>query len=428
MVLAIASPALGLFIGYYCLTEEIYDWRSGAFCLAMFAGSFAFGYIPTFSSDLVRYVEYVQRVSSMPLASALTDSVHADENLWFFALVCWVIGKTGLPQILATVSTFLVYYIGLYLTGSIGEKTGADRSQINYYFLFIMLGANFYWIINNVRNVLSFSLIGFAMYRDVFEEKRDPATLALYILPLFIHSSAFMILILRIAIPLVGRFKYAALTFCIFASTLVDRAYEVTSNLSSGNVVVGMVKEVFRKGHDYFHNDYSSWVKAVQSSGSYKATKIMYITLAFIMCAMAIFCTKRLRIRISKGIDTEISKKLIFMIDFAFMMGIFAISCIPMLLPEYWRFSATMILFGAPIFLAYDLVKDDEDDGAEVMYLFDALKKAMFVLVFGCLLLWIRDMRESVLSELITQPFFASPIVVLVRALLEKMTFFAGLG
>lgn len=426
MLLALACPALGLIIGYYCLTEEIYDWRSGVLCLALFAGSFAFGYIPTFSSDLVRYVEFVERVSVMTPLEAMNAGVHEDENLWVFSLICWIISKTGFPQLLATGSTFLVYYIGLYLTGSIGEKIGADRKYINEYILFILMGANYFWIINNVRNVLSFSLIGFAIYRDVFEEKRDLFTLALYIFPLFIHSSAAMVLMCRLIVPLAGKIKYLALAACMFAQSMVDIAYEATSSLSSGNVMVGIIKEIFRKAHEYFHNDYTTWVKTVQKSGSYLVTKILYIALAFIMCFMANYCTKKLKKRIAEGGDEAFYSKLMFMIDFDFVLGLFAISCIPMLLPEYWRFSATMILFGAPVYLGYEMVKDDEGTDTATMHCFALLKKAMFVLVFGCMLLWFRDMRECVLSQLFTQPFVASPVVVLFRSLFERIAFYVG--
>ena len=54
-----------------------------------------------------------------------------------------------------------------------------------------------YSIIGNVRCVLAYVLISFAIYRDLVQKKRNILTLLLFFLPIYLHSSAIIVVLIR---------------------------------------------------------------------------------------------------------------------------------------------------------------------------------------------------------------------------------------
>ena len=424
--LSIACPALGLFAGYYCLSERTFDWRSAALCLALFMGGLAYGYVPGESSDLVRYMEYVIMLGDMPLSDALLSGIHGEEGLWGFSAICWVIGKIGEPHILPFLSVFTVYYVGLYVTGRIGESLEVREEQIATYMFFILVASNFYAIVNNIRNVLAFSIIGLAVFREIYDEKKDPITLALYLLPLTIHSSAAAILICRLLVPITSRVKLVGLALCVYIKQLIGFVDSITSKLPRSNSVLEIVQTTVHKAYRYFYEDDSTWGNAVANSGSRKVWKILYIALAFIICFIAYYCSNYIKKRKSE-FDADRFAKPIFMMDFAFLLGLMTIACLPMRMPEYWRFAAVMILFASPIYYIYNMVEKMKTEGEServISVTFDMLKKAVVAIVIGLFLLWVRGISNSDLFSFFTQPILSSPIVVLFKSLFERIAFY----
>ena len=424
VLLTITCPALGIVTGYYCLTDEKFDWRSAAFCIALFMAAIAYSYIPTEPSDLVRYWENCEVLAKYPFFEALGKSSNVgNEGLWVFIGASWVVGRIGDLHILPAVSTFLVYYISLYMTGKMGEDLGAKRGEVAAFMIFIILSVNLYSIINNVRNVLSFTMGGYAVYREVYEEKRDWKTLALYIVPLFIHSSAMVVPLCRLLAPVIGKFKIAGLAGCYSIVLIIDSLHEFTSRLTSGNVVVSMIKTMVNKGYVYFHDTGSSWGTVSQRSGSIRAAKALNFVIVFIMCILACFCDDYFEKHITQNNKKKL-QKIRIMTDFCFIIGLLTIASMPMLTPSYWRFAAALYLLGAPIYFSLGLLEEARDTSKIQDIMFEAMKYTMFIMALGCFLLWVRDMRHCEMDRLLTQPFLCSPVVVFFGFLFNKIAFY----
>lgn len=425
VLLTISCPAIGLIVGYYCLTERYFDWKSGVMCIALFMSAIAYSYHPTEPSDIVRYIEYAQNISKLSLPEALTNSIHVDENLWVFSLVCWLIGKTGLFHLIPALSVFLVYYVSLSIMGKLGEDLKADRNEITLFIFFIILTTSLFSIVNNVRNVLSFVLVSYGIFRDVYEEKRNVGTLLCYVLPIFIHPSAIVIVLCRFIVPVIGRFKVAGLAMCIFIKPIIDSLYQITSSMVSGSIAAQVIKEPVRKAYIYFHDDHSSWGTTAQKSGSIRTAKMLHTILIIIICIYAIRYTRYLKKRIAEHCDDKRDHKLIFLTDFCFVIGLMGLASVPMLTPSYWRFAATLFLLSSPVYLSIDIVKKNSaGNDRAVIVTFDLLKKLMFVIMAACCALWVRDFRNSELLNLFLEPIASSPIVLFFRFLFEKIVFY----
>ena len=91
----------------------------------------------------------------------------------------------------------IVYGVAFYITCDVAEEYNA-QSTIPAVIAIQGCMLPFFSIISNVRNVTAFSLIVLAVYLDTVKKKRNPVVLILYILPVFIHSSAIILVLLRI--------------------------------------------------------------------------------------------------------------------------------------------------------------------------------------------------------------------------------------
>ena len=74
---------------------------------------FAYCYIPTVDSDLVRYHQVIQQVKQMSFIDAANYNLYGEGNLYSFMALCWILGKISQPNLLQAISVFSVVYIAL---------------------------------------------------------------------------------------------------------------------------------------------------------------------------------------------------------------------------------------------------------------------------------------------------------------------------
>ena len=423
--MTLTCPAIGLITCYYCLTEDWFDWKSGILCMALFISALAFSYRPTISSDLVRYAEYVEALSYVPFSKALGVHQYGKDGLWLFAYICWFISKTGEPYLLPAFSCFCTYYIGMYVSGKVGEDLNADKRSIKNHIFFIVMTASFYSLVNNVRNVFAFTIVGYAIFRDVYEKKRDPITLACYILPIYIHPSAITIVVCRLLIPFISKFKIPGLAICFFTVDFVDLAYDLTANMSDSGTL-GVIKNTIHKAHSYFHDTSSGWGLVVQRSGSERLAKMLQVSLAIIIVMLVLYCTREIGIRKSENRCSELESRLEPLLNAVYIMGLLTIAMVPMLTPEYWRFAHVTILFSGPVYLYTDkLLKEEKRDDVLSSFI-HLLTVGMQVIMFGMLAYWVRNTLLSERLRLFLNPFISSPIAILFKAVFRRMLEFIG--
>lgn len=429
MLFTIICPGAGLLIGYYCLSDRNFDWRSAAFCLALFMASLAYCLNVTNGDDLPRYLDFVDRMAGCTFSEAISSKMKGESDIWLFSVICWAIGKTGDYHLLPGLSTFFVYFIGFYITGRIGEDLRATPRRILEYYAFIVITSQFWGIANNVRNIFAFSVVGYAIFRDVYEKKRDIKTILLYLLPMYIHPSASVAILCRFVILLTGRLKIVSLAICFILNPLITAMYRFTSGLSGSNGVIVLLRSVTKKAYEYFNDTGSAWGLAVKNSGSQRLQKILYIGIAILMTILAYRTTnylkEKMRLRKISSRDRDVYRRVCIMVDFAFVMGLLTISCIPMLMPEYWRFCAVLILFGGPIYFVQEMVEKDKSIDADnvVHYGSPMMIRVISVAMLGCCFLWGRDVfNGSQWLELFYRPLTCSPITALVMTIIQKIS------
>ena len=411
ILLTIIVPPLGIPLGLIGFYSDRRQWKVFAFVIALAVASFAYNYDPLTASDIVRYFDFIEEIRKVSLLRAFGYGSYGSSGLYVFTIACWIAGKLGDPRIIPALSVFFVYYLSIYMTGKVAEDLQCKRRSLMVSLLFILTTLNFYAITNNVRNVLALVLIGYATFRDCFEHKHTPFTYILYILPIFIHTSAILVLALRILLTFSGFIKWVGLGIAVLVQPLLVLLYPLSRSMKEG--VLSYVGNAIAKAHNYYMDDHSAWGLTVQASISESLFKILYVTICIILGLCVLLVLGRKSYLKTRGTLSPVPKGVNRVLSLSFYTDLIVIGCIPMLMPIYWRFCASMISYsGGGLLMCekYSMRKD----------CFEIARLVCVVLGVCVMPLWWRNLVVySSVFNMFIGAFSSSPVIVFVRDLIK---------
>lgn len=407
-LLAFFCPALALPISLFGIRNNFKNWKKYIFLLAIFCAVVAYSYTPVKNEpDIVRYFEWAEVLGKMSLPDALMYQVKGESNLYLLNFLLWIGGKSGDLHIIPAISVFFVYYIFLYITCDAAASEGISSKYVLRYVLFVLLTLDFYSITNNVRNVSGFCIVGLAVYRDLYQGKRNIGTILLYIVPCFLHPSVLLLVLLRLFLLIPGNYKIIFLFLASQVIKITELLYGVFVNITSNNIVVSLVKNLIVKAYWYYRNEESAWAIAVANSGSHQLAKVIYIALAVVMCVSIYLYQRKGSVVDNNGLTERGQKKYI---DYVFYIGVVTIACAPMPMPEYWRFVSALIVLAGPVMLP--ILKSGKT-------IYSLLGQTIYLFTPIACALWVRQLVKSEIIELLLYPFIMNPVVILLKDLIN---------
>lgn len=414
LILSILFPPIGLPIGIYGLYKN-HNWKQCIACIAICLATFAYCFVPTGHPDLVTYFERIADYRNLTFKEAFFyEERIGSGNLYSTYVFFWIVAKIGDYHLISSITTFIIYYIGMYITCSIADDLAINNKTRNAYIIFLVLTINYYGIINNIRNVCAFAIIIFAVYRDCYEKKKDFLTLFLYLFAIFFHTSAILFFAVRLTIEIKGVLRYLVSGIIVMTPNILDIIYPYALRMPS-NSVFNVIRYSLIKGYRFFNDTSSEWGLIVANSGSYKLSRVLYISLAIIfsICAIRVLGDKNIynELKINGYNKVEELKKFT---SCGLYAALLTIACLPMLMPEYWRFASAMILSCAPIYyLSHQLKKSS--------ILIRILHRSIFLFTPLCMMLWIREFKACDLTILLFGPFISSPIIIFFKDLINMV-------
>lgn len=396
---SLCVPPIGIFGGLYGIRKNFRNWKTYIICVALSLAAIAYCYYPSGDPDLTRYFSYIEGLQNESLIYALNNGIKGETNTYVFSFFCWLAARIGDPHLIPAISTFFVYYFGLFVTCKVGEDINASVNEIIYYLLFIITSLNLYSIINNVRNVFVFTLISFAVFRDLYLRNRSFLTYFLYIIPIFIHQSAILLILVRIVFLMASRAKILILILVAGIHPEIRLAHNLISNIDFDNMIYGILKNFIAKADMYINDVDSAWGLYSQMSRTFRLERYIDIGFVIIVCLMVFSI-----VRFDEHYRFESNAYIRNLINYSFILGALTMSCATMLTPEYWRFYSVTALFSGPVYLYHSRLKGNG---------FKLLRNSIFIVSpFACLI-WIRLISYSNLTKLLIYPFISSPFIVL---------------
>ena len=161
---------------------------------------------PNQASDL--YWHYQTLNSFKKLGFAYFSIFNKSESLPLYGLYFYVISLLPDIRFLPAITAFLVYSLNFYLVYRISKKYELHKRSVIILMIFILCNLNYSGVIMGIRFNLAISVCVLGLYLDLIEKKSLLITLPLYVLPVLMHSSVFIIILLRLLIiPFWGKMK-----------------------------------------------------------------------------------------------------------------------------------------------------------------------------------------------------------------------------
>ena len=364
ILITLINPLIG---GFFAIVDMIIGknrWKIDVICLALVFANLSYCYTPeSIYPDLFRYFQYIDRMHGVPFADALFSN-YEGSSLYVFNFFVWLANCCEDPHIVPAISVFLVYYISFYCTCYYGERENIKKLYILLYMLIAVLCLDWYSITNNVRNISAFAVIGYAIFRDVYMKKIDVLTILCYVLPIFVHPTAVLFLAVRAVLLIMrtNRARMIVVILAVFISPIVSILQRNIQRITNNQLLI----YVIRKAYNYLFDTSSAYGLSIQNSTRSLVTRILFLSLVAVICIIQFRFS-----RISKEQKIITSKTSQSFITYVLITGLMALACTFMLRPEYWRFSATVIIFGGAIICPYFASKNRHylDYGLKAVYL-----------------------------------------------------------
>lgn len=351
MIFAIIWPILGIPFLIYGLHKSVRTIRTGyAAVFGILYGTLGYNLFPIDETDLTRYYDMVDMMNGQSLLYVLrTDR----EHLYVKDILFYFVSGTGDHQILAFLVGFFVYTILMYMffdTVNRYQLLTVHNGRFHVFFMgLLMLGIiSPFNVIGNIRCVLAYVLICFAMYRQTVQKKSNVLTWLLYILPLGIHISAVFVLAIRIAIPVIKRLNKIFIFVAILLPVFISFVNDYIRYLNGNNWMLGMIRSAVSKAYYYVNWTEGGWADEVASSFSNQLNRIYGV---FFIAIILLFYFLS-----EPDEKTESSRQEYIKIkDYIYAVSILALGCLSIKTGAFWRFES-IVVFMAPMLLAEVLV------------------------------------------------------------------------
>lgn len=336
LLLCLTVSPIGLLYGFVMLfkiPEKTYRWLP---FLVYSLGIIAYSCNPFAEDDLVRYFYRAQEYAGLPLSRVFYDATginQYDVLTFVYSIWSWIVGQIGAVHLLPMVSVMTVYSIAFYITADMAHKMHGER-YIPFIILFQLCLIPLHAVLANVRNVWAFSLIILAVYLDLVKGKRNPIILLLYVLPGFIHSSAFLLLILRLICKMGSKVYVPMFIGSLAFPQILDILYDYSSLFSALGTMGLFINLNILKLYWYIHdNGDSEWAQQVSNSFYQKINRAVMISFAVIVCILILLWIKK-----------HIEGKYHPFLNYMFLLNVTTITFTWFTIGHFWRISAASFI------------------------------------------------------------------------------------
>ncbi len=213
---------------------------------------FAYFYIPYETADLYRINELVDSFSKLSFSKFMAKQKALGDR-GIANVLYWLIGKTGVPQLLPAIVTFVCYGCIFYVISKTAEKNEVSGKNVAITLFFYMSIGNYMFVIAGIRCMLGISLLAFCFFRENAEGKFNLLHLPLYFISAFVHPFAAVLIAARFIVSI----------FDTKSNTLKKRIYFLV--LGVGIILAtyfldGYLDEIVKKAKSYLGGDGYSYL------------------------------------------------------------------------------------------------------------------------------------------------------------------------
>lgn len=242
-ILFIISPILSMPVVLLGLFLEKKHKRYYCFLLSVMIGIICYYIVPNQGMDITRYYEYLDQIRYLPITEALkgiSNQAEVITNIFFY-----LISQLNNNSLIVFFSSLIYYNILFYIIIDYCKIKELTNKQINMIIIYAMITI---WIIPNIlgiRYAIAMVVFLLAIYLDIVKQKKNIIYKLLYIVPIFIHSSTVLFLIMRLILLISNRkTKILVIAIIVLISATPDFIFTLMQNMPGVNIVESVTKSV----------------------------------------------------------------------------------------------------------------------------------------------------------------------------------------
>ena len=331
IILATFIPVAGAYslFGFY---KDVRHWRRYFVFGVLVVFTIAYNYIPVGHPDLVRYLADISKAEHYSLIRYVEL---LGDGLIVKNVVFWFAGKLGIPHLVPALSATIVYGVTVYISYDYAERRGLLKNAFWVLIIQCMM-LPFVGIVNNVRNVCAFALICLAIYRETVQKRINFVTIALYILPCFMHKTGFFIIVVRLLSALMGRYMVVAIIASISMPIIVEFLYKYYRFFERFGLIGSFISRSILTAYRSMVST-STWANTVMSSRYHLTNRYIDLAVCVLMIIISLLLSKKKQLVYSRYMY------------FCQLMCVITLGTNVFRTPVYWRFFSAVIIAGGPI-------------------------------------------------------------------------------
>lgn len=196
-IVFLIAPVISLPIVFYALLKNQNKNNFYIFILAGILAVIGYGFIPNQNSDLFRYFIMLDYMKLNDFGYTIKNS----NGLFLQDTIFYLISQTNNYHLLPAISSLFTYWCVFYIISYHARRERMSQKIPIIFMIIFVLALGFQVPFSMIRNGWAFSMFFLAIYMDLVLKKKKLITLPLYILPLFLHHSIFVLILLRIVLP-----------------------------------------------------------------------------------------------------------------------------------------------------------------------------------------------------------------------------------
>lgn len=373
--------------------------RRYVFFIGLSFGLIGYCMEPVREIDISRYFMQLDSIRYLPFSEALNWN---NDGLVIKNLAFWSIAKLNNNHVLPFVSMFIVYFCVALL---VSKGTKEDARLFGVLLLLEFMILPLFNIFSNVRNVMAFALASVAVYRDLYERKRNIVTALLYFIPCFIHMTGIAVLFIRLSVLLTRRLSHVGSWLILGIPTLIVSLYPFMRGIHLPGSVGLIVQRLIWKSYSSVVRT-SEYAQAMQESGSFMARRLLTVFFAIALYVILLQYHKDMGLKNSQDYAFYVEILLIFTVILS-VLGVV----------KYWVFAFLLFLSATPIY-AYGINKAKQHNHVSLL-----CNVAMFTVAGMSFILQLRSIHLNVLlSDLISRFILTDYLVILFQILRGFLT------
>lgn len=333
----------GAFILLLMIFKKPFLKRKYVFFVGLLFGLIGYCTKPVREIDISRYFQQLDSIRNLPFSRAAN---WADDGLIIKNTFFWLISKLGDNQLLPFFCLLVIYSIVTYILADALSNSKAELFG-RMLILLIML-IPFYNVFSNVRNVTAFALLELAVYRDLYKRKRDIWLLLMYILPCYIHMAGFVIVLIRLSVPLIKKMSYLGVGFTFGIPTAIVAFYPRLRNITLPGNIGKVISRAIWKSYAGIIGT-SAYAREVQTHGSFIANRM--VAIAFCVALMYLIIQYHNKYRFEDQAKYEYSLYIEIITIIGFMLSLLGVV-------KYWVFMYLVYISFVPILVDFAIRKN----------------------------------------------------------------------